>query len=37
MSKNAIAIKNAVVKAIADGICTFREAQAYCARFGIAL
>ena len=37
MSKKAIAIRNAAIKAIADGIMSFTEAQAYCAKFGIAL
>ena len=37
MSRRAIEIKNAAIKAIADGIMTFKEAQEYCAKFGIAL
>lgn len=32
-----IKIKNAVIKAIADGIMTFTEAQEYCAKMGITL
>lgn len=37
MSKNALAIKNAAIKAVCDGIMSFAEAQVYCARFGIKL
>lgn len=32
-----IKIKNAVIKAIADGICSYKEAQEYCAKMGITL
>ena len=34
---NTIAIRNAAIKAICDGIMSFAEAQTYCAKFGIAL
>lgn len=37
MSKKAIKIKNAAIKAVCNGIMSFAEAQAYCAKFGIAL
>lgn len=35
--KKVIEIKNAIIKAIADGVCTYEEAEAYCASLGITL
>lgn len=35
--KEIIKVKNEIIKAIADGVCTYEEAEAYCASLGIAL